>query len=97
MAGDPTPKAIMRPTPALGLRPGDLRRWQPGWRDDWRRRGATVGVAWSAEHELWTPDVRALDLGLVEDKVERLLRDGLRRSAAAGLVGSRVNDRVADG
>ncbi|KAJ5888579.1 hypothetical protein N7495_008620 [Penicillium taxi] len=30
---------------------------------------------WSREYELWGPDMRQIDLGLVEDKIERIFRD----------------------
>ena len=85
MAGDAVPKAIPRPTPALSRRAGDLKMWQAGWTDDWKR-GRMRGSEWTSEFELFGADVRRLDVGLMEDKVEKLLRDAYRRCVCALLM-----------
>jgi actin-related protein len=69
-AGDSTPKAALSCGPAEQRRVGDFGAWQEP------RRG---GTAWSPEHEFWRFDLRELDLGLVEDKLDRMLRDAFTR------------------
>ena len=54
-------------------RVGDYRRWLPGYDPSKRRR--KTAEAWTAEHELWPIDARRTDLGLVEDKLERAIRE----------------------
>ncbi|TPX10567.1 uncharacterized protein E0L32_008453 [Thyridium curvatum] len=77
-AGDPVPKAVVTFGPEQQRRVGDFRAWQPGGHadDDWRKRGDS---AWGRDHELWQLDVRGLDLGLVEDKLERGLREAFSK------------------
>ncbi|KAH7311674.1 putative actin protein RO7 [Stachybotrys elegans] len=70
-AGDSSPKATLSCGPEHQRRAGDLRSWQGQ-----RRQGVN---AWSEEHEMWRYDVRDLDLGLVEDKLDRLLRDAFTK------------------
>ncbi|KAI9155386.1 Actin-related protein 10 [Paramyrothecium foliicola] len=63
-AGDSTPKATLSCGPEEQRRVGDFRAWQQP------RRGG--GSAWSTEHEIWRFDLRQLDLGLIEDKLDRM-------------------------
>ena len=48
---------------------GDYRGWAPGG----RRKDLAI-EEWGKEHELWRMDLRDVDLGLVEDKIERTVR-----------------------
>ncbi|KAK3065278.1 hypothetical protein LTS18_003152 [Coniosporium uncinatum] len=56
-------------------RVGDYRQWLPGYERPGKRRDEP----WGEEYELWRHDIfnwgRELDLGLVEDKIERVLRE----------------------
>jgi hypothetical protein len=70
-AGDSSPKATLSCGPEEQRRVGDFRTWQEP------RRGA--GTAWYPEHEFWRFDLRELDLGLVQDKLDRMLRDAFTR------------------
>ena len=54
-------------------RVGDYRRWLPGY--DPAARPRRDAARWTAEHELWQLDARSSDLGLVQDKLERALRE----------------------
>jgi actin-related protein len=49
---------------------GDYRGWDPGS----RRKDVNI-EQWGHEQELWRMDLRGLDLGLVEDKIERAVRE----------------------
>ncbi|KAK8039079.1 hypothetical protein PG993_007490 [Apiospora rasikravindrae] len=76
-AGDSTPKRIVAFDSEHDKRAGDYRAWEPGYEHDWRKR--TAGKAWGSDHELCQLDVRGQDLGLVGDKLERVLRDTFTR------------------
>ncbi|KAK2041156.1 actin-like ATPase domain-containing protein [Colletotrichum somersetense] len=76
-AGEPSPKAVLSLGPEQLRRVGDFRTWDPEHKDDWRRR--PTGKTWGVEHELWQSDVRAVDLGLVEDKMDRAIREALNK------------------
>src|SRR3569833_291399 len=76
-AGDAVHKATVDFGPEQQRRVGDLRAWQAGYQDDWRKRAA--GTAWGSDYELWRFDVRGQDLGLVGDKIERGLRDAFAK------------------
>ncbi|KAK7977687.1 hypothetical protein PG996_003739 [Apiospora saccharicola] len=76
-AGDSTPKRIVAFDAEHDKRAGDYRAWEPGYEDDWRKR--TAGKAWGSDHELWQLDIRGQDLGLVGDRLERVLRDAFTR------------------
>ncbi|KAI3393544.1 hypothetical protein diail_4135 [Diaporthe ilicicola] len=73
-AGDPVPKALVAFSPAQARRVGDLRAWEAGHVDEWRRDDK-----WGEECELWRNDVRGLDLGLVGDRMERGLREAFNK------------------
>ncbi|KAF2095687.1 actin-like ATPase domain-containing protein [Rhizodiscina lignyota] len=71
MAGEALPRCIMSFGPDDHHRVGDYRQWMPGYNT---RRKRKRGEEWGQDHELWRNDVRELDLGLVEDKLERAAR-----------------------
>ncbi|KAM0554753.1 hypothetical protein ACHAPJ_006825 [Fusarium lateritium] len=70
-AGDTSPKAILQCSPEDQRRAGDFRGWQQP------RRPA--GIEWSKEHELWRYDLRDIELGLCQDKLERVLHDAFSK------------------
>ncbi|KAI0137437.1 hypothetical protein BJ170DRAFT_573082 [Xylariales sp. AK1849] len=76
-AGDPIPKRIISFDAEQSKRTGDLRAWEAGYEDDWRKR--TAGRQWGHHQELWQLDVRGQDLALVRDKIERGLTDAFTR------------------
>jgi len=72
-AGDPTPRGSVWFSPEQQRRVGDFRIWQTDYQNDWRKR--TSDNKWGRDYELWQPDIRCVDLGLVSDKIERALRE----------------------
>ncbi|KAG6020570.1 hypothetical protein E4U41_002807 [Claviceps citrina] len=70
-AGDSLPKACLTCGPEQQRRAGDFRAWQ-------EPRPPRSGK-WAADYEMWRYDVRTLDLGLFQDKLDRLLRDAFTR------------------
>lgn len=70
-AGDTLPKARLACGPETQRRAGDFRRWQG--------QGPSPAESWTADHEIWKYDIRDLDLELVQDRLERLLRDAFSR------------------
>lgn len=77
-AGDAVPKAVVGFGPEEQRRAGDFRKWEVGYEKDWRKR--IQGNAWGDGYELWKLDLRAVDLGLVGDKIERAVRDAFTKS-----------------
>lgn len=72
-AGESKPRCTRAFGPDEQRRVGDFRRWMPGY--DTMRRKRKRGQDWGEEYELWKMDLRSADLGLVEDKIERAVRE----------------------
>lgn len=71
-AGESRPRCILPFTPDGNRRPGDYRQYDPQYalrERDWRLK-----EEWGPGYELYQTDLRELDLGLVEDKLDRALR-----------------------
>ena len=69
-AGDSAPKANLSSGPEEQRRAGDFRHWQaPSHRLD----------LWSEDNEIWRHDLRGFDLGLFQDKFDRLLREAFAK------------------
>ena len=71
--GENYPRCKLGFGPEESRRAGDYRRWLPGYNE--RPRKKTKVDAWGDDHELWRMDLRGCDLGLVEDKIERAVRE----------------------
>jgi len=71
--GDAIPKAIVPLIPDQNRRMGDFRPWLDHNVYSQLPQGGSGN--WAREYELWEYDIRNLDLGLVEDKLERVLKD----------------------
>lgn len=78
-AGDAVPKAVINFGPEEQRRAGDYSKWEVGY-----LRGRREEKSWGEAHELWRPDLRGLDLGLVGDKIDRAIRDAFAKSVSAG-------------
>jgi hypothetical protein len=76
-AGDASPKAVIAFGPEQQRRAGDYRRWQASYEAEWRSRGKEKH--WGDNHVLWNLDLKAVDLDLVSDKIERALRDAFSK------------------
>ncbi|GAB7356495.1 hypothetical protein MBLNU459_g7249t3 [Dothideomycetes sp. NU459] len=70
-AGDSTPRCTLGFGPDESRRVGDFRAWTS---DDAGRPGSH-SHPWGQGRELWSLDARTCDAGLVEDKIERALRE----------------------
>lgn len=71
LAGDSLPKVTLRYGPEQQRRTGDFRAIE--------ELGPPATDTWAADHEIWRFDLRELDLGLFQDKLDRLLRDAFTR------------------
>ncbi|KAL2068924.1 hypothetical protein VTL71DRAFT_15262 [Oculimacula yallundae] len=76
-AGDALPKAVIDFGPEEQRRPGDLRRWRVDYKPSGESHVQSKG--WGEAHELWKPDLRGLDMGLVGDKLDRAVRDAFTK------------------
>ena len=82
-AGDATPKAVVDFGPEEQRRAGNLRRWEVDYKTTQQRASRQNG--WGGSYELWKPDLRGLDLGLVGDKIERAVREVFTKSVGGWL------------
>lgn len=71
-AGDSSPLCCLRFGVSEQQRAGDYRQWEPGYGRQLRESRA--GKLECETAELWHMDLRKVDLGLVEDKIERAVR-----------------------
>lgn len=78
LAGDAIAQAVIDFGPETKRRPGDFRKWELGYDKLWRNR--LPGEGWGDAYELWRPDLRNLDLGLVGDKIDRAVREAFTQS-----------------
>lgn len=74
-AGESRPRCILPFTPDGGRRVGDYRQYDANYVRQTRKDHLTPD--WAQNHELYTTDVRELDLELVEDKLDRALRTAM--------------------
>ncbi|GAB7358682.1 hypothetical protein MBLNU230_g3911t1 [Neophaeotheca triangularis] len=72
-AGESRPRCFVRFSPEGGRRVGDWRQYDYSIPKKENVRKQTYGQ-WAGEHELYRADLRSLDLGLVEDKLDRAVR-----------------------
>ncbi|MCJ1371402.1 hypothetical protein MMC20_002617 [Loxospora ochrophaea] len=72
-AGENSPRCTLGFGSEESIRVGDYRRWLPGFES--RPRKKRRSNEWSHGHELWRMDLREVDLGLVEDRIERAVRE----------------------
>lgn len=70
-AGDTSPRVVLQCSPEDQRRAGDFRGWQQPKR--------SPGLQWSKEHEFWRYDLRDIELGLYQDKLERVLHDAFSK------------------
>ncbi|MCJ1252828.1 hypothetical protein MMC24_000634 [Lignoscripta atroalba] len=73
IAGEGAPRCVSGFGPESSRRVGDYRQWLPGYENRNRKRKREQD--WGDEYALWRMDLRTLELGLVEDKIERAVRD----------------------
>ncbi|KAI9816074.1 MAG: hypothetical protein M1832_005157 [Thelocarpon impressellum] len=73
VANESAPRCVLGFGPDEQWRVGDYRRWEPEYEANWQQRRR--GRPWGESHELWPVDLRNADLGLIEDKIERAMRE----------------------
>ena len=85
---DSAPKCRLGFGPEESRRVGDYRRWMVGY-DERKRRRQKI-ARWGVDHELWSMDVRGLDVGLVGDKIERAVREAVTKYLLVDMKGKRL-------
>ncbi|KAI4234512.1 MAG: hypothetical protein L6R40_006717 [Gallowayella cf. fulva] len=73
IAGESNPRCRLGFGPEDSRRVGDYRSFYPEYHDRPRKRKRDY--KWGEDHELWRMDLRGVNLGLVEDKIERAVRE----------------------
>lgn len=73
--GNCTPVCIRGFGPEESRRAADYRGWIQGDAGTGPLPKPVHADDWARDYELWQPDVRKVDLGLVEDKIERVFRE----------------------
>lgn len=72
--GDSVPMCVVGFGPEESRRAGDYRGWL-NYGPSTDSQQAVSPEEWTSAHELWGMDLRNVDLGLVEDKIERVIRE----------------------
>ncbi|KAF2175124.1 actin-like ATPase domain-containing protein [Zopfia rhizophila CBS 207.26] len=75
--GESTPRCTLSFGPDEQRRVGDYRQWDPEY--TLARRKRKRGQEWGQEYELYQMDLSQLDMGLVEDKFERAMREAYNK------------------
>ncbi len=77
IAGESNPRCRLEFSSEHSRRVGDYRCYYPEYQNRPRKRRRNY--KWGEDHELWSLDLRGVDLGLVEDKLERELREAYNK------------------
>ncbi|RHZ51725.1 hypothetical protein CDV55_103383 [Aspergillus turcosus] len=72
--GESMPICVVGYGPEDSRRAGDYRGWLKGTNNTSSSR-AVKADEWTGAYELWKMDLRDVDLGLIEDKIERVFRE----------------------
>ena len=75
--GESYPRCNLGFGPEQSRRVGDYRRWLPEY--DKRPRRKQPVETWGNDYELWQMDTRGSDLGIIEDKIERAVREAFTK------------------
>ena len=75
--GESYPRCRLGFGPEESGRVGDYRRWLPEY--DERPRKKQPEETWANDYELWQMDMRGSDLGIIEDKIERAVREAFTK------------------
>ncbi|KAL8712646.1 MAG: hypothetical protein Q9220_003177 [cf. Caloplaca sp. 1 TL-2023] len=76
-AGESNPRCRLSFSPDTARRLGDYRQYYPEYEDRPRKRKRQYD--WGEDHEVWRMDLRKVNLGLVEDKLERAVREAFTK------------------
>ncbi|CAI6342175.1 unnamed protein product [Periconia digitata] len=77
LPGETTPRCTLTFGPDEQRRAADYRQWDPEHHHSRRKRKRDQ--AWGQDHELYRLDINQVDLGLVEDKFERAMREAFNK------------------
>ncbi|OJI99922.1 hypothetical protein ASPVEDRAFT_533500 [Aspergillus versicolor CBS 583.65] len=79
--GESEPKCVVGFGPEESRRAGDYRQWLKGTpiADDTLPMPPAKPEDWTRPYELWKMDLRDVDMGLVEDKIERTFREAYNK------------------
>ncbi|KAL4781822.1 hypothetical protein BJX76DRAFT_334258 [Aspergillus varians] len=79
--GESEPKCVLGFGPEESRRAGDYRQWLKGTpvADNTLPLPAAGPEDWTRPYELWKMDLRDIDMGLVEDKIERTFREAYNK------------------
>ncbi|KAL4907970.1 hypothetical protein BDW74DRAFT_148325 [Aspergillus multicolor] len=79
--GESEPKCVLGFGPDESRRAGDYRQWLKGTSvaDDTLPQPPAKPDDWTGPYELWKMELRDLDIGLVEDKIERMFREAYNK------------------
>ncbi|KAF2846567.1 actin-related protein-like protein RO7 [Plenodomus tracheiphilus IPT5] len=75
--GESAPRCTLHFGPDTQRRVGDYRPWDPDYPH--KRRRPKKGQDWGQDHELYRMHLPSVDLGLVEDKFERAMREAYNK------------------
>ena len=75
--GESYPRCKLGFGPEESRRVGDYRRWLPKYEERPQRNQPVE--TWGNEYELWQMDMRDSDLGIIEDKIERAVREAFTK------------------
>ena len=75
--GESYPRCKLGFGPEESRRVGDYRRWLPEYVE--RPQGKQPVETWGNDYELWQMDPRGGDLGIIEDKIERAVREAFTK------------------
>ncbi|KAH7130183.1 actin-related protein-like protein RO7 [Dendryphion nanum] len=75
--GESTPRCTLAFGPDEQRRLGDYRQWDP--EHMYRKQKTRRGQDWGRDHELYPSDLAQVDMGLVEDKFERAMREAYNK------------------
>ncbi|KIW53228.1 hypothetical protein PV05_08817 [Exophiala xenobiotica] len=83
--GESGPQCTIQFTPQNSRRVGDYRTYLP----DYRRKEKDIQTT-SKDYELWRSDLQDVDLGLLEDKLERAVREAYNKHLLVGAGNARL-------
>ena len=88
--GDSSPICVVGFGKEEGRRVGDYRGWISGRGSSTATQCAKNVEEWLDDHQLWSMDIRGVDIGLFEDKIERAFREIYNKYLLTGPGSSRL-------
>ena len=79
-SGERRPRCDIDFDPLRHRRVGDYRQFEESFDSNWRER--SYGKGYGDDHELWRMDLRGFDIGLMEDKLARGIKEAFVKYAS---------------